>query len=1142
MIQPIKKYLNDGLDSDSAEHLVAPSRFISGRNFRTWSTDIGQVGYIENILKNAEKEHTLPSGGTNIRIGFASDDENGYIVKFNQNSNGDDGIYLYDIVGDVWYTVLMSSDVTGGLNFNKYYLINGAFIINGILYWNDGYNEPRKLNLGAFMSAYHSSQPVTTNYIMTLPVDESEITLIRKPCALPPTISKSNDSGFVNNYIANESFQFAIEYIYFDGEFSVLSAYSKSSLLNLADETYNYIRVVIEPIEIPQTVRIVRLIVKDGLTNKGNVIKSWDRLVASENTDINNSALEVNFYNNIRGEAIPDVNMVKPFDSVPTLVGTMEPGKNRNILADITEGYDTPSDTSLTASLVSFAVDPTEIVLPLLRVGHRRAGISGDSSINGYAYIGYYVFISGGSIPSGYYLINGTESSTITASSLPAYPAFGAAPTTVALSGITFKGTTTSAVISNTLPSGAGVWNGSPIQSFFTNNGTNLTVTGATITTYRAFNSNVQYNLGVVFYDYARRKCGVVFNGTEVVVPQRNFAYTTAYGSVEWALSNTDAVNEIPDWAHYYAVVMTLNLRTRSFISAYDNAVRYATYNTTTQLLEFTATTFSTSTVAIGINRKALLQANLGYVAQDGDQCVLIDNSDNSYEIPVIGEEGEYILLKPVDVGDTTSKTWVYQVYTPYKTSDQEPFYEMGEIIPIDNPGEVTREYNQLTGNIRADAIIISRNYNAVTYLAEAMSPNDTYFQRWDTDAGMVNLVTKLGQVRKRTGLRFSNVYIQGTLTNGLSSFEALNSYTLPEDMGTAIKLVLTSKVQKEGSVLLAIGEQETASIYLGETEVFDAEGNSFLAKSDNFIGQVNILRGGYGTSNHESVIPHDGNVSFFSKLRGCFVTYSNSGLFPISNNGLMRVAKLFASKYASLSVSEIEVLGSRPFVFGGYDPYHKELYFSIPSTESTPPKGYLEDYVSPDLPVIYPYDIYDGVGKVLVYKVDKDAWGAPHSYETEGFVAIRDLLFSAKNGALYKHNVNDGTANTFNSWYGVNSSTAIGFIINEQPNIVKEFLTLSIEGNTIEPDWVHHRTELPFVQSTDNTEWTNREGVLYEKYGILRDRLSPNVTGSFDDKLYTGDNMRGQWLKVFVEYDTRQQLQVRFFNVGFRISDGQTT
>jgi hypothetical protein len=291
---------------------------------------------------------------------------------------------------------------------------------------------------------------------------------------------------------------------------------------------------------------------------------------------------------------------------------------------------------------------------------------------------------------------------------------------------------------------------------------------------------------------------------------------------------------------------------------------------------------------------------------------------------------------------------------------------------------------------------------------------------------------------------------------------------------------------------------------------------------------------------NPESVVLLRGRVFFYSLIKGCFVQYSNNGLFPVSDYGMKRVSHLFSQKYASLTQLEIEALGSRPFVFGGVDPYHMEVYWSIPATEAVPPKGYLPGYVSPDLPVIYPFDIYDGVAKVLVYKPNQDRWATPHEYQTEGFIDIRDYLFSAKNGAMYQHNNNNGTDDTYSKWYGEEVKPAIGFIVNEEANIVKQFLTLSVEGN-IQPTFCIVLTEYPNIQISDITdEWTNREGVFYCQ--IFRDRLSPNVSGSYDDKLYTGDRLRSNWAKVYAEFDTRELLQIRFFNTGYFPDAGHKT
>lgn len=1122
MQKDITKYFSTGLESDLAEHLIPPTSYISGYNLRTNTTDNGQVGFIENILQTAEKNHTLPAG-TNNRIGFCSDDENGFIVKANCNSNGDHGIYLYDINTNTWYTVLEDSDVTGGLNFDKYELINGMYIIGRQLFFNDGQeNHQRCLNLSAFTDAYGSSPFSEIDFTITLPIDASEITLIKKPHPYPPITDKQYDSGFANNFIQNESFQFSVEYEHFDGMIAVLSDWSRGSLLNKPGENFNFIRISFDSTEeVPQTVRLVSYIMRQSGIEGGKRIKTWDRNISSENTDINNLNLTFDYYGNITGEQVDNVHLTRPFHSVPISSVTMEKSKNTTILGGNLEGYNTPPSTSLSLSLPSaVSLGFSTLNKPLYLVKHRN----GRAGAEAYAYVGWYVFLTE-VVPVGFYLVNSLEAIDTSSGTYPATPA---TPTTCAFSALTFRGADINTVIVNTKDPASNRWDN---ETTLTVN--NCSITSISVTSYSMFLPKSQRKGGVTFYDKYLRKCGTVYNDDIITVPGRNYAFSSGYASIEWALSNAAAITEIPDWGWYYSVDLTLDQRTRYFVASYAGTdCKYATRDSN-GLFVYTATTFASNVVAIAIKGDALLQANLGWVYNDGDQCILIDNSNNTYELPVIGQEDGYFLLKPQDIGTLSSKTFVFELYVPYKSSQQEPFFGMGRIYKINSPGTGSREYSTLAGSFRPETVVLSRTFNATSYFAEAMCPNDIYFQRRDNDTGRPNYITKQGQVYKPTGISWSNTYIPGTQNNGLGVFDALDKKILPEDIGEIEKIIQVLRVQEGGSFILCLGNSETISIYLGEKRIFDNEGNSFLASTSEFIGQVNPLRGGFGCQNHESVVTHDGLAWWYNRDRSAFVRYDNNGLDDISELGLKRVTNLFSLKYASLTIGQIEALGSRPFVFGGIDPYHKEVLWTIPSTESTPPKGNLPDYSSPNRP--YPYDVYDGVGKTLVFSLVNNKWAFPHKYESDGFVSIRNKLFSSKNGQLYQHNDTGGRSN----FYGADVIPAIGFIFNEEPENIKQYLTLLVQGN-FKPTFTHMRTELPNVQSTDLvSEWVTREGNF--DVAILRDRLSPNTTGTYEEKLFKGDKMIGQWMKCWMEFDVGDSLlQIRFLGSGYQDSLGQ--
>jgi hypothetical protein len=531
----------------------------------------------------------------------------------------------------------------------------------------------------------------------------------------------------------------------------------------------------------------------------------------------------------------------------------------------------------------------------------------------------------------------------------------------------------------------------------------------------------------------------------------------------------------------------------------------------------------------------------MGYTFSEGDICTLT-SSTNQYTLPVIGQSGKWILLSPKDIGSVLTSVYIFEIYTPYLPSSQEPYYEVGSMFSVTNPTTGTRAYSTLSGSVSGTVFLISRTYNAHAYKGEATCPNDKFWQRWDRDDGRINLITKEGKVTKGTGVQFSNTYVQGTLTNGLNSFEPLNQEILPHEMGALQATVLTSKVEEEGTVMLVIGTKQTASVYIGEVQVTNSDSTSYFIKSTGVIAQVNILRGDYGTIHPESVVLYNGDVRWFDCYNGKFVQYSVNGLDEISEGQnqtykLLRVSTLLARKFLATPTATIEGYGSRPFIFGGVDPVHGEIYWTFPKLDTVVPKGQLSDYVS-SLPSYmdsadYPYDILDYKAKTLVYKVTAARWRGEFSWTPEEFTTLDSDTYSFKAGRLYKHNI----SGTYNRFYGTAYRSKVMTVFNKA-NTVKEAQSLAIEGSL--PEWVHFRSEQPDVQSTDliATDFTPKEGVYYA--ALYRDRLSPNITGSTDQKQLSGDPMRTKALLTLIQFGSEDQIKyVRLVSLGYNESTG---
>ena len=183
----------------------------------------------------------------------------------------------------------------------------------------------------------------------------------------------------------------------------------------------------------------------------------------------------------------------------------------------------------------------------------------------------------------------------------------------------------------------------------------------------------------------------------------------------------------------------------------------------------------------------------------------------------------------------------------------------------------------------------------------------------------------------------------------------------------------------------------------------------------------------------------------------------------------------------------------------------------------------------------IYPYDILDNTGKVLVYKISKERWVGAYTFQPHYFVATGNDLYSLKDGGIYRHN----EKNVFNKFYDAACKARIMFAVNKNPSAVKIILSASLEGN-LKPVFTHFRSEVPYEQSSDlvKGDYVDREGQFYA--GLLRDRWSPNVTGSHDEKMIKGDRMRTAALRCMMEFDeTLAQVYVRFANVTYNISTG---
>ena len=1229
-----KKYFvsNDSLlDSDSADFSVSQNAWVNMENFRTGTPDIGGVtGAVESILgteliSSQEEEY--------IAIGSCPDDENQRFFTFYYSPIGNHKIDCCYSNTNTIYTVLKSEDVVGGLNFTKE-PIHSSAIISNLLSWVDGYNnEPRKINVDSGIKAYDSNFE-TDAHPYSLPINFSEITLIKPTAPYSPNIQKKVDQSFVNNFIANQSFQFGYRFVYYDGEIAVIGGYSNASKLNYQTEKYNYISITMDSNQvIPDSVRLVQLIVRvqDGTVTGGDyatIIKTWNKEISSELAEINNqnaatSQLSFNFYNNITGEVIPTSDVLRPFDNVPIYSQTMEVAKYRQFLANNTEGYDTPKITSLGASLTNL-IEPNNTTIPTLAYVAGTGFNQGNTQGESWWYNAILVQVPG---YSQWYAIASTEQysyGTIDPP-IPIPP-----PSSVPLSGLVFKGNNFDEFYANVVPSGYAPANDFNSYVFPTNPGFYVSITDINATAYSAFPQLSSYKLGIVFYDYAMRKCGVVnktsYSGFNTIGVFTHMTFQTTYphtvtisnyagtavnvgdiimiddgssvyeftiesstlntngdfdfsvlenvgnipmtfasmtisrrasldistpartwnpymfGGIQWQLDNTNSLEEIPDWAYYYSVVSTLNLRTRFLVQAFSNSVCYATKNTNGEYVFNSSNyNYNPTAVAIGVQLDSLSFAGLGYVYSEGDVCILTRDDNEVFELPIIGQSGNYVIVKILNIGSTSNRSFMVELYTPYKTSTQEPYYETGEIYKVINPATSQRQYNTISGVLLADTFFISRSFQSNTYWANAMCPNDLYYKRWDTDASKPNFITDIGQSENTTAICWSDTITTGTRVNGTSTFRLGSRTFVSDECGAINKLILTSKVQDagQGMVMLAVSVNETSSLYLGETQIIDNTGaTQFFSGSSDVVGTINILKGSFGTTNPEAVVEFRGQVYYPDASKGVWVQYSSNGLFPISNYKTMRFWKSFFKQYLSMTKEQIEFFGGRPYIFTAVDGSHLELLISIPRLLEESPKGYLPDYQE----IPYPFDMWDGQAKTIVFCLDntnqQSHWQGAYSFSPELFTTIGNSLYGYKNGNLWQHN----SSSSYNTFYGEYHPSRIMFVSNALPQSPKVYNNIKVHASK-KPSLTYFYNDFPYLQITDLLEddYRDFEGIYYAS--LYRNKMIPlgeshGVMQYSQEGLLTFEKMRNVAMKVMLEFSpSKSFVELKFAEIGYDIS-----
>ena len=174
-------------------------------------------------------------------------------------------------------------------------------------------------------------------------------------------------------------------------------------------------------------------------------------------------------------------------------------------------------------------------------------------------------------------------------------------------------------------------------------------------------------------------------------------------------------------------------------------------------------------------------------------------------------------------------------------------------------------------------------------FIIKSLSRSGKIQTQWNKDYGKPYIKyeapAKSQFIKNR--VRYSGRYIDGGSSSSLSSF-LFDDYTdLPAEVASINALVRTSDQQSNGTVVLALGDRHTMSLYIDRAMVSTANGEALTTQSNQIISSIYPLKGGFGCKDKMSIVRKEGKVFYYDRTEKVYVRYASEGLEPIANKML---------------------------------------------------------------------------------------------------------------------------------------------------------------------------------------------------------------------------------------------------------------
>jgi len=433
----------------------------------------------------------------------------------------------------------------------------------------------------------------------------------------------------------------------------------------------------------------------------------------------------------------------------------------------------------------------------------------------------------------------------------------------------------------------------------------------------------------------------------------------------------------------------------------------------------------------------------------------------------------------------------------------------MAATIEIDyfNSYIVRKNKTILNSTDSSGAAIKMFSWPAIAYGVDvdltANIPENYYFEESRIRGGYNNTATDKGvrayldedeplQQNRIATLIYSGVYNSRTGINQTNVFSVGDAITKSLDP-------INGSIQKtysEDTNLIVFQENKIHRALIDKDTIYTTESGTQTQAASAVIGQFVPYKGEYGISkNPESFAIYNYRKYFADKNRNAIMRLSNDGLTEISMYGMMdyfrdRLAEVdpnftnqelkgTVSGFGTTSTTKLQITTSTitagqnispGMSINGQPGYIKYITVSGANTIvyysqlfSSNLSGEITFYYKNRGKVIGGWDIHNksyvislqtssnqvsttNGYQTLSFDEQINGWVSFFTYKPNFMFSILNKFYSVQSSTLYQHY--DNTLNNRGSFYGVQSPANVTFVFNPQPDVMKNFNTISYEGS----------------------------------------------------------------------------------------------